>query len=63
MKELLESLWMEGWYSCDGAGDDTPNINIEEYKEQIDNAIKQYIQQMLEKENVVSFTFYNNKKK
>ena len=43
MKELLESLWMEGWHSCDGAGSDTPDINIEDYKEEINSAIKQYL--------------------
>lgn len=43
MKELLEQIWMEGWQSCDGAGSDTPDINIEDYKEEINSAIKQYL--------------------
>lgn len=43
MKELLEALWMEGWHSCNGAGSDAPNINIEDYKEQIDDAISEYL--------------------
>ena len=43
MKELLESLWMEGWHSCDGAGSDTPDIDIEDYKEQINDAVGEYL--------------------